>query len=42
MKDVLIEKRIGDIVKFLSEPDGIENQAQGITQIKKSKALGNL
>lgn len=41
MKDPLIEKRIGDIVKFLSAPDGFAKQAEGITQIKKSKALGN-
>jgi len=42
MKDVLIEKRVGDLVKYLGDPEGLKKQAEGITQIKKSKALGNL
>jgi hypothetical protein len=41
MKDVLIEKRVGDLVKYLGEPDGLKKQAEGITEIKRSKALGN-
>lgn len=42
MKDVLIEKQVGDVLKYLSDPEGMTKQAEGITQLKKSKALGNL
>jgi hypothetical protein len=42
MKDVLIERKVGDLVKYLGDPEGLKKQAEGITQIKKSKALGNL
>jgi hypothetical protein len=42
MKDVLIEKQVGDLVKYLGTPEGLKKQAEGITQIKKSRALRNL
>ena len=42
MKDVLIDKWVGDVVKYLGDAEGLKKQAEGITQIKKSKALGNI
>ena len=42
MKKVLIENRVQDIMKYLFDQNGLKNQIEGITQIKKSKALGNM
>lgn len=41
MKDILIDNRIPDIISFFDRSESITKQAEGITQIKKSKALGN-
>jgi len=41
MKDILKENRIPDITGFFDRSESITKQAEGITQIKKYKALGN-
>lgn len=41
MRNIPIENRIPDITAFLDHSESITKQSDGITQIKKSKALGN-
>lgn len=41
MENLLIENQVRNLMKYLTGPEGLKNQTDGITQIKKSKALGN-
>jgi hypothetical protein len=41
MRDIVIENRIPEIIGFFDLPDSLTKQSEGVTQIKKSKALGN-
>lgn len=41
MRNILIENRIPDITVFFDRSASITKQSEGITQIKRSKALGN-
>lgn len=41
MRNILIENRIPDITVFFDRSESITKQSEGITQIKRSKALGN-
>lgn len=42
MKDVLIESRLSEILRFLEAPDAMKKQRDGLVQMKKSKAYGNM
>lgn len=41
MRDLLIENRIPKIIEFFDLSESLKKQSEGVTQIKKSKALGN-
>lgn len=41
MRDIVIENRIPEIIGFFDLPDSLTKQSEGVTQIKRSKALGN-
>lgn len=41
MRDILIENRITKIIEFFDLSESLTKQSEGVTQIKKSKALGN-
>jgi len=41
MRDILIENRIPEIIGFFDRSESMTKQDEGITQIKKSKALSN-
>jgi len=41
VKDILIENRISQIIGFFDFSESMTKQSEGVTQIKKSKALGN-
>ncbi len=41
MRDILIENRIPEIIGFFDLSEPLTKQSEGVTQIKKSKALGN-
>lgn len=42
MRDILIENCISEIIGFFDRSESMTKQSEGVTQIKKSKALGNL
>jgi hypothetical protein len=42
MRDILIEKCIPELTSFFGASESLKKQSEGVTQIKKSKALGNL
>lgn len=42
MNKLLIENHIDDIIRYLSDPDGLKKQTEGIIKIKRSKAFKNL
>lgn len=41
MKDILIENRIPEIIRFFDPSESLTKQSEGVAQVKKSKALGN-
>ncbi|HOV32530.1 MAG TPA: hypothetical protein PLX23_04125 [Candidatus Hydrogenedens sp.] len=41
MADILLDSRVEECLAFLESRDGLARQAQGVAEIKKTKALGN-